>query len=42
MERREAEDVVNDFGRNPIGESKDEQVSFHLNRFLSDLLILCL
>jgi hypothetical protein len=28
MERREAEDVVNDFGRTPIGESKDEQVSF--------------
>jgi hypothetical protein len=30
MERREAEDVVNDFGRNPIGESKDEQVSFSI------------
>lgn len=26
MQQREAEDVVNDFGRNPIGESKDEQV----------------
>jgi hypothetical protein len=26
MEQREAEDVVNDFGRDPIGESKDEKV----------------
>jgi len=26
MEAREAEDVVNDFGRDPIGEGKEEQV----------------
>lgn len=26
MEAREAEDRVNDFGRDPIGEGKDEQV----------------
>jgi hypothetical protein len=26
MEQREAEDVINDFGRDPIGESKDEKV----------------
>jgi hypothetical protein len=29
MEAREAEDVVNDFGRDPIGEGKDEQVCLH-------------
>lgn len=28
MEAREAEDVVNDFGRDPIGEGKEEQVRF--------------
>jgi len=27
MEEREAADAVNDFGRNPIGEGKEEQVS---------------
>lgn len=26
MEGREVADVVNDFGRNPIGEGKEEQV----------------
>jgi len=26
MEAREAADVVNDFGRDPIGEGKEEQV----------------
>jgi hypothetical protein len=26
MEQREAEDVINDFGRDPVGESKDEKV----------------
>jgi len=26
MEEREAADAVNDFGRNPIGEGKEEQV----------------
>ena len=28
MEEREAKDVVNDFGRDPIGEGKEEQVRF--------------
>jgi hypothetical protein len=28
MEARAAADVVNDFGRNPIGEGKEEQVRF--------------
>lgn len=32
MESRAAADVVNDFGRNPIGEGKDEQAS----RFLRE------
>jgi len=27
MEAREAEDVVNDFGRDPIGEGQEERVS---------------
>ncbi|KIM31638.1 hypothetical protein M408DRAFT_317895 [Serendipita vermifera MAFF 305830] len=36
MERREAEDVVNDFGRDPIGESKDEK---NYNRDLKTLLL---
>ena len=26
MEAREEEDKINDFGRNPIGESRDERV----------------
>jgi hypothetical protein len=26
MDAREAEDVINDFGRDPIGEGKEEQV----------------
>jgi hypothetical protein len=33
MEARQAADVVNDFGRDPIGEGKEEQV-----RFISSLL----
>ena len=28
MEEREAKDVVNDFGRDPIGEGKEEQVRY--------------
>lgn len=36
MEQREAEDVVNDFGRDPIGESKDER---RYNRELKSLLL---
>lgn len=36
MEARQAADVVNDFGRDPIGEGKEEQVRFivHLFGFL--------
>lgn len=36
MEARQAADVVNDFGRDPIGEGKEEQVRFivHLCGFL--------
>lgn len=29
MEAREAADVINDFGRDPIGEGKEEQVRCH-------------
>ncbi|KAG8799037.1 hypothetical protein FRC18_008405 [Serendipita sp. 400] len=36
MEQREADDAVNDFGRNPIGESKDEQ---QYNKELRSLLL---
>lgn len=32
MEAREAADVINDFGREPIGEGKDEQVMYFLSR----------
>jgi hypothetical protein len=28
MEEREAKDAVNDFGRAPVGEGKEEQVRF--------------
>lgn len=28
MEAREAEDVVNDYGRDPIGEGQEERVSY--------------
>ena len=28
MEDREAEDAINNFGRDPVGEGKDEQVRF--------------
>lgn len=35
MEVREAEDIVNDFGRDPIGEGKEEQI---YNRELKALL----
>ena len=37
MEARQTADVVNDFGRDPIGEGKEEQVRFivHLYGFLS-------
>ena len=36
MEARQAADVVNDFGRDPIGEGKEEQVRFiiHLSSFI--------
>ena len=34
MEEREAADAVNDFGRNPIGEGKEEQVLSALLSFL--------
>jgi hypothetical protein len=33
MEAREAADVVNDFGRDPIGEGKEEQVNGHYPTF---------
>ncbi|KAG8836368.1 hypothetical protein FRC17_005654 [Serendipita sp. 399] len=36
MEQREADDAINDFGRNPIGESKDEQ---QYNKELKSLLL---
>jgi hypothetical protein len=35
MEAREAEDAINDFGRDPIGEGKEEQI---YNRELKTLL----
>lgn len=35
MEAREAEDTINDFGRDPIGEGKEEQI---YNRELKTLL----
>ena len=35
MEVREAEDIINDFGRDPIGEGKEEQI---YNRELKALL----
>jgi len=35
MEEREAADAVNDFGRNPIGEGKEEQVFSALLSFLT-------
>ena len=38
MEAREAADVVNDFGRDPIGEGQEERVSLlfiHLQRSLN-------
>lgn len=31
MEAREAEDVVNDYGRDPVGEGKEERVSHLLH-----------
>jgi hypothetical protein len=35
MEQREAADAVNDFGRDPIGESKEEQVcTLHIHFFM--------
>lgn len=39
MEEREASDAVNDFGRDPIGEGKDERVgfSFDLTMFDADV-----
>lgn len=33
MEARQAADVVNDFGRDPIGEGKEEQVRFIVHFF---------
>lgn len=41
MEEREAADVVNDFGRDPIGEGKEERVgSLHLaQRALIEMLV---
>lgn len=38
MEAREVQDAVNDFGRDPIGEGKEEQVRTYLAPFL-DLAI---
>ena len=35
MEAREAEDAINDFGRDPIGEGKEEQI---YNRELKTML----
>lgn len=48
MEAREAEDAINDFGRDPIGEGKEEQVCFlyHLcvigDSFLMAMTRICL
>lgn len=34
MEAREAEDAVNDWGRDPVGEGKEERVRFSCNQAL--------
>jgi hypothetical protein len=34
MEARQVADAVNDFGRDPIGEGKEEQVRFHSSPFV--------
>ena len=39
MEDREQEDKVNDFGRDPIGEGKDERVSFNITVYHSHLIL---
>jgi hypothetical protein len=36
MEAREAEDIVNDFGRDPIGEGQEERVSHLFTLLLTD------
>lgn len=40
MEARAAADVVNDFGRDPIGEGKDERVGPHISHACMVLRIL--
>ena len=39
MEDREQEDKVNDFGRDPIGEGKDERVSFNITIYHSHIIL---
>ena len=39
MEDREQEDKVNDFGRDPIGEGKDERVSFNITIYRSHIIL---
>jgi hypothetical protein len=39
MEARAAADVVNDFGRDPIGEGKEEQVSNNAFKRVKDLIV---
>jgi hypothetical protein len=34
MEARQAADIINDFGRDPIGEGKEEQVRFYISSLL--------
>jgi hypothetical protein len=41
MEAREAEDVVNDYGRDPIGEGQEERVSYIFASQLRPFKILC-
>ena len=39
MEDREQEDKVNDFGRDPIGEGKDERVSLDITIYHSHIIL---
>ena len=41
MEAREAADVVNDFGRDPIGEGQEERVGLPLIHLQRLLMCLC-
>ena len=39
MDDREQEDKVNDFGRDPIGEGKDERVSLDITIYHSHIIL---